>query len=399
MQLLEDSQEAIKTHPQLPEVMYDNYTAQDNHELEKQSFCDEFEPMELNGMEEQQDFPLIDENRELEYRFLRQIGQGAFGTVSEAVVIATGQQVAIKRVYQSPNNLNREIKIVTELQHRNVIKSHSHFFARGKENPEDIYLYIIMDYIPMTLHRMIRSFSKRGDIVPAILIKLFSYQLFRALAYIRGLKVMHRDIKPSNILIDMKDYRLVLCDFGSSKKFAPGEESVAYICSRDYRAPELVLGMNKYDFAIDMWSAGCVLAEMVLGYSLFLGNNNKEHFLRIVNLLGPPTDSDLLAMQYPHMLTFPPEFRPIGLRNKLGSQADPELLDLLSKVFTFDPTKRIKPLQALYHPFFDELRKHQIFINQRPISLELFDFTPEEVGSDKHLLSKLVPEWYQSSTK
>lgn len=375
--------------------MYEEYTPRDEQDIEKKPFFEENELAEPNGMEEQEELPLIEENRELDYRFLRQIGQGAFGTVSEAIIIETNERVAIKSVYQSPNNLNREIKIVSELNHRNVIKCHSHFYTRAKDCPENIYLYIIMDYIPMTLHRLIRSYYKKGQVVPPILIKLFSYQLFRSLAYIRGLKIMHRDIKPSNILIEMKDYRLVLCDFGSSKKYSPADDSVAYICSRDYRAPELVLGMNKYEFAIDTWSAGCVIAEMLLGHSLFLGNNNKEHFLRIVNLLGPPSESDLLAMQYPHGIAFPSEFQPIGLKRKFGNQAEPELLDLLAKVFTFDPSKRIKPLQALCHPFFDELRKRQIFINNRPVSSDLFDFSPEEVGSDKHLLPKLAPEWHR----
>ena len=135
----------------------------------------------------------------------------------------------------------------------------------------------------------------------------------------RGLGILHRDIKPQNILVDLKDYRLVLCDFGTAKKYDPEEDSAAYICSRSYRSPELILGSKTYGSHVDVWAAGCVLGEIVLGEPLFSGNNNKEQFLRIVNILGAPTDKDLKGMQYDHQINFP-KFEPIGLQRKLGSE-------------------------------------------------------------------------------
>ena len=100
---------------------------------------------------------------------------------------------------------------------------------------------MVMDYIPETVYRVLKHYNKMKQPVPNLLVKLYAYQSFRALAYIHAHEIVHRDIKPQNILIDTTNHRLVLCDFGSAKKIAPGEKSVAYICSRYYRAPELIL--------------------------------------------------------------------------------------------------------------------------------------------------------------
>jgi len=109
-----------------------------------------------------------------------------------------------------------------------------------------------MDYVPETLYRVLRYYRKKGMDFPDPLGKIYSYQMFRSLAYIHALAIVHRDIKPQNILIDTANHRLVLCDFGSAKKIEAGEKSVAYICSRYYRAPELILGQDKYGASIDI---------------------------------------------------------------------------------------------------------------------------------------------------
>jgi glycogen synthase kinase 3 beta len=229
-----------------------------------------------------------------------------------------------------------------------------------------------------------------------MLAKILVYQLLRSLAYLKGLNILHRDIKPANILIDANDYRLVLCDFGCAKHFSPKEESVAYICSRFYRSPELILGCKHYGCEVDTWAVGCVAAEMFLGDPLFQGSSNKEQFLRIIHILGPPAKSDLQEMGYEHDINLP-KLAPITLKKKLGQVVEPLAIDLMSKLLTYNPKTRITPFQALTHPYFDELRKHRILINDRPV-VDLFNFTAEEIGDDNKLLAKLVPDWYKPTT-
>lgn len=129
-----------------------------------------------------------------------------------------------------------------------------------------------------------------------ILVKLYSYQLLRGLAYIHGEAVMHRDIKPLNLLVDPSCHILKICDFGSAKRVNYEETSVSYITSRYYRAPELIFGNTKYDASIDMWSAGCVIAELILGQPIFRGNNAHSQIIEIIKKLGTPTEAEVSAM-------------------------------------------------------------------------------------------------------
>jgi serine/threonine protein kinase len=115
-----------------------------------------------------------------------------------------------------------------------------------------------MDYFPDTVYSLIKKYNKK-NLIPNISIKLYSYQLFRSLLYLNKIGICHRDIKPHNILVDTNSNKLVMCDFGSAKKLIKGEPNIAYICSRCYRAPELIFGATEYTTQIDMWSAGCVL--------------------------------------------------------------------------------------------------------------------------------------------
>ena len=133
-----------------------------------------------------------------------------------------------------------------------------------------------MDYIPETLSRMIKQYYKSKTQMPWLLVKLYSYQMMRGLAYIHAVGICHRDIKPQNVLVDPNTHVLKFCDFGSAKKLVKGEPNVSYICSRYYRAPELIFGATEYTTAIDQWSTGCVIAEIVLGQPIFPGESEQE---------------------------------------------------------------------------------------------------------------------------
>jgi len=122
------------------------------------------------------------------------------------------------------------------------------------------------------------------------------YQLLRSLAYIHAKGICHRDIKPQNLLVDPEKFVLKLCDFGSAKTLVRGEPNIAYICSRYYRAPELIFGATDYAPAIDMWSTGCVMAELLLGQPLFPGESSVDQLVEIIKVLGTPTKEELYAM-------------------------------------------------------------------------------------------------------
>ena len=162
-----------------------------------------------------------------------------------------------------------------------------------------------MDFYPHDAYYILRQYNKKHQQTPQFLIKLYSYQMCRALAYIHSLGICHRDIKPQNVLID-DNHRLMLCDFGSAKRLIISEPNVSYICSRYYRAPELIFGSVQYTIAIDIWSMGCVIGEFILGRPLFPGENSTDQLVRILKTLGTPTKEQIFAMNPKYdELTFP----------------------------------------------------------------------------------------------
>jgi len=153
-----------------------------------------------------------------------------------------------------------------------------------------------MEYVPDTSYRVMKYYNKMKQAVPMLMVKLYVYQLSRALAYLHSGGTAHRDIKPQNLLIDPTAQCLKLCDFGSAKKLVKGEANVAYICSRYYRAPELIFGATEYTPQIDVWSMGCVMAELLLGHPLFPGESGVDQLVEIIKILGTPTKEQIMIM-------------------------------------------------------------------------------------------------------
>jgi serine/threonine protein kinase len=135
--------------------------------------------------------------------------------------------------------------------------------------------------------RVCKDYTKLKTTMPMILVKLYGFQICRAIAYIHALGVCHRDIKPQNLLVDPDTHVLKLCDFGSAKMLSPGESNIAYICSRYYRAPELIFGATEYTSTIDIWSVGCVLAELIIGRPLFAGESGVDQLVEIIKVRIP----------------------------------------------------------------------------------------------------------------
>ena len=175
-----------------------------------------------------------------------------------------------------------------ELFHPNVVTMKHAFYTTG-DKPDEVYLNVVMDYIPETVYWVMRHYVKMKQAVPKLLVKLYAYQMFWSLTYIHALGICHRDIKPQNLLVDPATHILKLCDFGSAKRLIKGEPNVSYICSRYYWAPELIFGCTDYTPAIDVWSVGCVIAELLLGQPLFPGESGVDQLVEIIKVLGTPT--------------------------------------------------------------------------------------------------------------
>jgi len=202
------------------------------------------------------------------------------------------------------------------MKHPNTIRMQHAFFTSG-ERPEDSALNIVMDFIPLTANRVVSYFQKLNQPAPNILMKLYAYQLLRGLAYVHNEGVIHRDIKPQNLLVDPSCHILKICDFGSAKRYQKGDKSVAYITSRYYRAPELIFGQEHYGYAIDIWSAGCVIAELMMGQPIFKGCDATNQLLQIVKLLGTPTDAEVKAMNPLFTKKTLPQVEGIGLSKRI----------------------------------------------------------------------------------
>jgi serine/threonine protein kinase len=129
--------------------------------------------------------------------------------------------------------------------------------ANERNHGFQVYLNLVLEFVPDTVYRISKHYSKQNQRVPTLYVKLYTYQLCRSLAHIHSLGVCHRDIKPQNLLVNTHTHQLKLCDFGSAKILVKGEPNISYICSRYYRAPELIFGATDYTTAIDIWSMGC----------------------------------------------------------------------------------------------------------------------------------------------
>ncbi|KAH7353073.1 hypothetical protein KP509_19G077600 [Ceratopteris richardii] len=322
----------------------------------------------------------------------RVVGTGSFGVVFQAKCIETGETVAIKKVLQDKRYKNREMQIMLHLDHPNIVAlKHCFYSTKGMD---EVYLNLVLEYVPETVYRVGKHYSDMSQKMPLLLVKLYTYQICRALAYIHGtFGVCHRDIKPQNLLVNPHTHQLKLCDFGSAKVLVKGEANISYICSRYYRAPELIFGATEYTTAIDLWSAGCVLAELLLGHPLFLGESSVDQLVEIIRVLGTPTREELKCMNPDNTSFNLPQVKAHPWHKVFQKRLPPEAVDLVSRLLQYSPNLRSTALEAMAHPFFDELRDTSTHLpNGRPLP-PLFNFKPQEVkDASPELLQKLIPE-------
>jgi len=348
------------------------------------------------------DKKILDNKNEqnLTYTATQIIGSGSFGVVYQAIISETGETVAIKKVFQDKRYKNRELQILKELDHPNVIKLRSSFFTPG-ETPDEFYLNCVMDFIPDTISRVIRQYHKSKTQMPMLIVKLYSYQMLRSLAYIHAIGICHRDIKPQNILVNTQNHIIKLCDFGSAKKLIKGEPNISYICSRYYRAPELIFGCTDYTPAIDIWSIGCVIAELILGQPLFPGESASDQLVEIIKILGTPSKGQILEMNPEYNEFRFPIIKPYPWQRVFKNKSiTDEFIDFIKNLLIYEPTLRLKPLNALLHPFFNELRDINTKMpNGEELPNCLFKFSSEEINLDSKSVESLIPEWYKNKKK
>ena len=334
--------------------------------------------------------PMEIKQTELEFPKNNVLGMGAFGKVRLAIVKKTGEKVAIKKVFQDKRYKNRELPIMKELHHPNIVELKSYYCTKAENCSDDeFYLNCVMEYVPQTLSNLISQNRKQKTKFDNMVLKIFSYQMLKCIGYLHSLGICHRDIKPQNILIDPTDYSLKLCDFGCAKHLSPTESNIAYICSRFYRPPELVLGATFYTTQVDVWSMGCVVAELVLNKPIFAGKSATDQLLEIMKILGTPSHEQINIMN--------DKFKGASKLPKIdvkpwkevfkGKTDDKLFIDLVSNLLVYEPMKRLSPYQALCHPYFDELKE-----KEAKIPKHLFEFKKCEIDFDKENIEKLLSQ-------
>ncbi|CAN1778261.1 Mitogen-activated protein kinase 4 [Linum perenne] len=264
---------------------------------------------------------------------IRPIGRGAYGIVCSAVNSDTREEVAIKKIGNAFDNrvdakrTLREIKVIAI---RDIIR------PPKKEAFNDVY--IVYELMDTDLHQIIRSDQFLTDDH----CQYFLYQLLRGLKYVHSANVLHRDLKPSNLLLNA-NCDLKIGDFGLARTTSETDFMTEYVVTRWYRAPELLLNCSEYTAAIDIWSVGCILGEVMTREPLFPGKDYVHQLRLITELIGSPDDASLgflrsdNARRYVRQL---PQFRKQNFSTRFPSMS-PGAVDLLEKMLVFDPNKRI----------------------------------------------------------
>ncbi|KPP69210.1 mitogen-activated protein kinase 3-like [Scleropages formosus] len=332
------------------------------------------------------------------YTELQYIGEGAYGMVCSAYDNVNNLRVAIKKISPFEHQTYcqrtlREIKILLRFKHENIIGINDILRARDIQHMRDVPLtsspsYIVQDLMETDLYKLLKTQQLSNDHIC-----YFLYQILRGLKYIHSANVLHRDLKPSNLLINTT-CDLKICDFGLARIADPEHDHTGflteYVATRWYRAPEIMLNSKGYTKSIDIWSVGCILAEMISNRPIFPGKHYLDQLNHILDILGSPSQEDLnciinmKARNYLQSLLQKPKIP----WNKLFPNADPKALSLLDRMLTFNPYKRITVEEALAHPYLEQYYDP----TDEPVAEEPFTFDMELDDLPKERLKELIYE-------
>jgi len=277
------------------------------------------------------------------------------------------------------------------LNHPNIVKLRDIVNPLTVDEFEDVYL--VMEYMQSDLHKIIYSDNQLSGQHVAYII----YQILCALKYMHTANVIHRDLKPGNILIN-SDCHVKVCDFGLARNIE-GEDNLTplteYVVTRWYRAPEVVVSAQHYTESVDMWAVGCILGEMLLKEPVFQGEDYIDQLRVIFKIIGTPEESDLTNVLNTDAVNFIKRLKKRERKDFAShfTSASPEAIDLLEKIFVFDPAKRITVDEALNHPFFDKFYEDN-FVNSESVYVGLpFDSAFEDhVGTKEALQTEMFAE-------
>ncbi|ORY92926.1 Pkinase-domain-containing protein [Leucosporidium creatinivorum] len=328
------------------------------------------------------------------------IGEGAYGVVCSAIHRPTGQKVAIKKIAPFDHSMFclrtlRELKLLRYFAEQNVSENIISIVDIIKPTSLDLFkeVYLIQELMETDLHRVIRTQNLSDDHV-----QYFAYQTLRAIKALHSADVIHRDLKPSNLLLNA-NCDLKVCDFGLARSTQTAEPNggetgfmTEYVATRWYRAPEIMF--KQYTKAIDIWSIGCIIAEMISSRPLFPGRDYHHQLTLILDVLGTPTFEDFnrinsrRSRDYLRALPFKKK-RPL---NTLYPSASVEAIDLMEKCLTFDPKKRITVENCLSHPYLSAYHDPDDEPTAPPLPASFFDFDHQKDSISREDLKRLLYE-------
>ncbi|KAK7400245.1 hypothetical protein VNO78_11446 [Psophocarpus tetragonolobus] len=289
-----------------------------------------------------------------QYEKVEKIGEGTYGVVYKGRDRVTNETIALKKVRLEqedegvPSTAIREISLLKEMQHRNIVRLQDVVH-------DEKSLYLVFEYLDLDLKKHMDSspeFAKDPRQV-----KMFLYQILCGIAYCHSHRVLHRDLKPQNLLIDRSTNALKLADFGLARAFGiPVRTFTHEVVTLWYRAPEILLGSRHYSTPVDIWSVGCIFAEMVNQRPLFPGDSEIGELFKIFRILGTPNEDTWPGVtSLPDFKSAFPKWQPKDLKTVVPN-LEPAGLDLLSSMLFLDPTKRITARSALEHEYFRDIK-------------------------------------------
>ncbi|KAE9606326.1 putative mitogen-activated protein kinase CMGC-MAPK family [Lupinus albus] len=341
------------------------------------------------------------------YKIQEVVGKGSYGVVCSAIDTHTGEKVAIKKIHDIFEHISdaarilREIKLLRLLRHPDIVEIKHIMLPPSRRDFKDIY--IVFELMESDLHQVIKA----NDDLTKEHYQFFLYQLLRALKYIHTANVYHRDLKPKNILANA-NCKLKICDFGLARvAFNDTPTTVFwtdYVATRWYRAPELCGSFcSKYTPAIDIWSIGCIFAEVLIGKPLFPGKNVVHQLDLMTDLLGTPsldTISRVRNDKARRYLTSMRKKQPIPFAQKFPN-ADPLALRLLERLLAFDPKDRPTAEEALADPYFKGLSRIEREPSCQPITKMEFEFERRRVTKEeiRELIFREILEYHPQLLK